>query len=136
MNESSIPPGIPVTPVTSDKDVQTWAMLCHLAGLCGIPFPSFGAILGPLVVWLIKRNDHPTIDAAGKEALNFHLSILIYSLALAAVGILTLWLFIGFLFLLLAAVVTLAGLVFAVIAAVKTSNGETYRYPLSLRFLR
>jgi uncharacterized Tic20 family protein len=52
------------------------------------------------------------------------------------VGILTLWLFICFLFLLLAAVVTLAGLVFAVIAAVKTSNGETYRYPLSLRFLR
>lgn len=135
MNESSLPPGIPVSPVTSDKDVQTWAMLCHLAGLCGIPFPSLGALVGPLVVWLIKRNDHPSIDAAGKEALNFHLSILIYSWALALVGILTVWLFIGFIFLFLAAGVTIVGLIFAVIAAIKTSNGETYRYPLTIRFL-
>ena len=43
-------------------------MLCHLSALAGLLVPSIGAALGPLVVWLIRRNDHPTIDAHGRES--------------------------------------------------------------------
>lgn len=112
-----------------------WAMLCHLAGLCGLIFPSFGALVGPLVVWLLKRNEHPAIDAAGKEALNFHLSALLYTWGLILIGFLTLWLLIGFLFLLMASAVAILALVFSVVAAVRTSDGHVYRYPATIRFI-
>ncbi|MGE3312340.1 MAG: DUF4870 domain-containing protein [Limisphaerales bacterium] len=123
------PPGIP------EKDIRTWSMLCHLAALCGLLVPSVGTVVGPLVVWLVKRNDHPTIDAHGKEALNFQISVFIYTWALGVIGIATTWLLIGFGFLLLAFVAGIVGLVYSVVAAIKVSNGESFRYPLTIRFL-
>lgn len=110
-------------------------MLCHLSALAGLLVWSLGAVLGPLVVWLVKRNDHPIIDAHGKEALNFQISILIYSWVLGVIGALTAWILIGFLFLGLAFLIAIAGVIFAIIAAVKVSNGETFRYPFTIRFL-
>jgi uncharacterized Tic20 family protein len=83
----------------------------------------------------VKRNDHPIIDAHGKEALNFQISILIYSWVLGVIGALTAWILIGFLFLGLAFLIAIAGVIFAIIAAVKVSNGETFRYPFTIRFL-
>ncbi len=133
---STFTPPIPPPPPSGlpERDIRTWSMLCHLAALAGLLVPSFGAVVGPLVVWLLKRNDHPTIDANGKESLNFQLSILIYSWALGVVGIATAFILIGFAFLFLAFVVGLLGLIFAVIAAIKVSNGESYRYPFTIRF--
>lgn len=112
-------------------------MLCHLAALAQliVPIPSLGAIAGPLVVWLIKRNDHPTIDQNGKESLNFQLSMLIYAWALWLIGVPTTFILVGFLFLAAGFIVWVIALVLAVVAAVKVSQGESYHYPMTIRFL-
>lgn len=119
----------------ADKDVRLWSMLCHLSALCGLLVPSFGAVLGPLVIWLIKRNDHPDIDANGKESLNFQISILIYTWVLGAVGAATLFLLVGFAFIFAAFLISVGGLIYAILGAVRTSNGEPHRYPFALRLV-
>jgi uncharacterized Tic20 family protein len=107
-----------------------------MVALIGIPF---GNVLGPLVVWLVKRDASPGVDAHGKESLNFHLSWSLYwILAAAVVGALC-FLLIGFLllpFLFIGYAVGIIGMVIlSVIGSVKASNGELYRYPLTIRFL-
>lgn len=113
------------------KDARMWAMFCHIAGLAGfIPMmPIFGSIIGPLIIWQIKKDEFEFVDEHGKEALNFQISILIYALisgllCLACIG-----------FILLPAVY-LFDLIFLIIAAVKSNNGEHYRYPLCIRFIK
>lgn len=118
-----------------ERDIRLWSTLCHLSALCGLLIPYVGSAVGPLVVWLLKRHDHPAIDAAGKDALNFQISMLLYSGALWLVGIPLAFIFIGFLFFGLAVIVGLVALVLAVIAAVKVSNGGTFRYPFTIRFI-
>jgi uncharacterized Tic20 family protein len=117
-----------VTPAVS-KEEQNWAMLCHLSALIGFVIP-FGSILGPLVIWLIKRADMPLVDQHGKEALNFQLTVAILALISWALVVVL----IGFVLL---AVVALGALFFVIRAAIKISNGELgYRYPYSIRFLK
>ena len=53
-------------------------MLCHLSSLAGSVIP-FGNIVGPLVVWLIKKDEYAFVDDQGKESLNFQISITIYT---------------------------------------------------------
>jgi uncharacterized Tic20 family protein len=117
----------------ANPQARTWAMLCHLAGLAWIlPItPAFGSVLGPLIVWLIKKNEYPFVDEQGKEALNFQITMLIY----CAVAALLMLLCIGF-FLLL--VVVIVEIVFTVIAAIKANDGHHYRYPypLIIRFIK
>ena len=103
-------------------------MLCHLSALAGFFIP-LGNLLGPLVVWLVKKNEIPSVDAHGKESLNFQISILIYAIVS---GILVLVL-IGFVLLI---AVGIFSLVCIIIASIKASNGEPYRYPLTIRFLQ
>ncbi len=110
-------------------------MVCHLSALLGLLVPWVGGAVGPLVVWLVKRHDHPAIDAHGKESLNFQISILIYATVLSLLAVATMVILIGFLFMALALVVWVLGMIFAVVAAVKASNGEFYRYPFTIRFL-
>jgi hypothetical protein len=117
-----------VTPAVS-KEEQNWAMLCHLSALIGFVIP-FGSILGPLVIWLVKRADMPLVDQHGKEALNFQLTVAILALISWALVVVL----IGFVLL---AVVALGALFFVIRAAIKISNGELgYRYPYSIRFLK
>ena len=113
------------------KDVRMWAMFCHLAGLAGIVVPVIlSGIIAPLIVWQIKKDDHPFIDENGKEALNFQISIGIY----AFVSVLLIFAFcIGALLL---AAVEIFNLVFLLIAGIKANNGESYRYPLCIRFIK
>ncbi|HEV3243543.1 MAG TPA: DUF4870 domain-containing protein [Chthoniobacterales bacterium] len=130
MNETqpaSPPP--PPTPTTyTSAEIRTWCVLCHASALLGLFFHFFGHLLGPLVVWLIKRDASPEIDANGRESLNFQLSMLIYDivagiLCIVLIGIpilIALW---------------VLNTVFVIIASVKTSNGEFYRYPFTIRFL-
>lgn len=130
MNDA-IPPAVPAR-----DEARTWIVGCHLAALLGLVLPSFGALIGPLVVWLLKKADDPRIDANGREALNFQLSMLIYSWVLGTIGVVTMFILIGFLFLGAAILVGLFGLIMSIVAAVKASNGEDhYRYPLTLRLL-
>lgn len=114
-----------------EKETRTWAMVCHLAAFVAFIGIPFGNILGPLVVWLIKRKDYPFVEDQGKEALNFQISITIYGLFAGVFAIITFGLGIIVLFLL-----GIAGIVLSIIAAVAANNGEYYRYPLTIRFLK
>ncbi len=105
-----------------------WGMFCHLAALAGYIIP-FGHILGPLVVWLVKREEYPFVADQGKEALNFQISITIYGL----ICIPLVFLAIGILLLI---ALMVAALVFIVIAAIKANEGTPYRYPLTIRFIK
>jgi len=103
------------------KDARQIAMFAHLS-------PLFLGILGPLLIWLLKKDDDPFIDEQGKEALNFHISVMIY----AAACIPLVFIFIG-IFALLA--VGIGSLVLAIIAGIKANEGEHYRYPLTIRLI-
>ena len=113
----------------ANPKARTWAMLCHLAGFAWIlPItPAFGSVLGPLVVWLIKKNEFPFVDEQGKEALNFQITMLIYG----AVAALLMLICIGFILL---AAVAVVDVIFTVIAAIKANDGVHYRYPKWLIF--
>jgi uncharacterized protein len=126
MNETQ-PTSPPPTSSTS-SEIRTWCVLCHASALLGLFFHFFGHLLGPLIVWLIKRDASPEIDANGKESLNFQISMLIYDIV---AGILCIVL-IGFPILI---ALWVLNTVFVIIASVKTSNGEFYRYPFTIRFL-
>ncbi len=106
---------------------NTWAVIMHLSGFSGCVIPS-GHLLGPLVLWLIKRTDSPVLDRTGKEVLNFQISYTIYAIAASALMLVL----VGFLLL---PVVLIAWVVLIIVAAVKTSNGEDYRYPFTIRLL-
>lgn len=114
-----------------NKDARTWAMFCHLSGLAGLLpiIPVIGAVIAPLILWQVKKEEHPFVDEQGKEALNFQISILLYEvvaglLCFACIG-----------FVLLPAVVVF-DVVFLIIAALKANNGEHYAYPLIIRFVK
>lgn len=114
---------------------NTIAMACHLCGLLGYLGNGFGSIVGPLIVWILKKDEIPFVNAHGKEAVNFNISIFLYGAVLMAFAFLT------FGFGLLLAVplgIALVGfhLVFTIIAALKANEGEIYRYPFCIRFLK
>jgi hypothetical protein len=111
------------------KDEQNWAMICHLAALAGFLIP-FGNILGPLVVWLMKRTDMPLVEVHGKEAINFQISVTIAFLVCVPL----MFVLIGIPLMVL---VGLGALILTVMAAVKISNGNLdYKYPFALRLLK
>ena len=112
-----------------DKQDRTWAMFCHLTALSACIGIPFGNIIGPLVIWLIKREELAIVDEHGKESLNFQISISIYSI----ISFFLCFAFIGFL--LLPAVLIVA-FVFVIIATIKASKGEPYRYPLTIRLIK
>ncbi|HSH51663.1 MAG TPA: DUF4870 domain-containing protein [Bacteroidales bacterium] len=114
------------TPIS--KDERMWAMFCHISAFAFFIFP-FGNILGPLVIWLIKKETYPFVDEQGKESLNFQISITLYGLAALLLSII------------LIGIPILIALFFfdfimVVIAAVKANDGYHYRYPLSIELIR
>ena len=117
------PPSVPpvVEPGQADRetnrDARMWAMLGHLTGLL--------SFIGPLVVWLIKKEEFPFVDEQGKEALNFQITMLIYGF----VAGLTMFICIGFL---LGPAVWIVDVVFLIIATIKANDGYHYRYPWPL----
>ncbi len=111
------------------KDERMWAMLSHISAFAFFVFPAFGNILGPLIIWLIKKEEYPFVDEQGKEALNFQISITIYSLAAALLSII------------LIGIPILIALFFfdfimVVVAAIKANDGFHYKYPLSIQLIR
>ena len=118
-----------MTKAKGNNPAHTWAMLCHLLGLCAFVGIPFGNIIGPLVVWLIKGKEYSFVDDQGKEALNFQISMTIYGII---AGILVV-IFIGW-FLLLALLI--ADIVFIIIASIKANDGEAYRYPYIIRLIK
>ena len=125
-------PAIPSS-ATSDNSL---AVVMHLLGFSWFVFPFYGNILGPLVLWLIKRGDSSYLDRVGKEVLNFQISFSIYISATLAVGTVLLIFLVGILFYLLAAAIWVAWVILMIVGAVKTSNGEEYKYPFTIRLLQ
>jgi uncharacterized Tic20 family protein len=122
MNQES-----PLAPSTS-SDIRTWRVLCHASALLGLFFHFLGHILGPLVVWLMKRGDSPEIDAHGKESLNFQISMLIYD----AIAAILCFILIGIPILI---ALWVLNTVLVIIASVKAGEGKFYRYPFTIRFI-
>lgn len=114
-------------PIAS-KDERMWAMFAHLSALLGFVFP-FGNIIGPVVIWAIKKDQMPLVDDQGKESINCQISFTIYML----VAFLLVFVLVGFLILPLLALVDL---ILVIIAGIKANDGERYRYPLIFRFVK
>jgi uncharacterized Tic20 family protein len=106
-------------------ETRNWATLSHLSAF--VVFLGIPSLVGPLVAWLLKRDD-PYVDHHAREALNFNISFLIYGLV-AALSILLL---IG---LLLLPIVAITWFVLVIRGAVKASNGEYYVYPFTMRLV-
>jgi uncharacterized Tic20 family protein len=116
-------------PQPQAKEEQNWAMICHLAALSGFVIP-LGNILGPLIVWLIKKDTMPLVNQHGKEALNFQITVTIAMV----ICIVLMFVLIG---ILLVFVVGIGALVLTIMAAVKVSNGQLdYKYPWTLRLIK
>ncbi len=113
---------------TADKEARQWAMFCHFAAFLGMVFP-FGNLLGPLIVWQLKKDTDPFVDDQGKEALNFQITMAIallisFLLVFVVVGIVLIWL------------VGIAALVLTIIAGIKANEGKAYRYPFCWRVIK
>ncbi len=132
------PPAEPMTGAPSAAERQ-WAMFAHLSALLGAILTGgvggWGCFIGPLVIWLIKKDTMPFVNDQGKEALNFNITVAIAAVILFLLSIMTLglglviaiplWFIIG-----------IAWLVFTIIAGIKANEGVRYRYPFTLRLVK
>jgi uncharacterized Tic20 family protein len=127
-SEAQVPPQPEPAPPTIDasaitQDSKTMAMLCHLLGL----FTNF---IGPLILWLIKKDEDKFVDSQGKEALNFQITI---AIAGVAATILMPVFCIGALIGIAAAI---CNVIFCILACVAANKGEDYRYPVCIRLIK
>ena len=145
------------------QQARTWAMFCHLSslvwivlGVIGLPIP-LSNLLGPLVVWLLKKDQYRFVDAHGRESLNFQISMTLYGIALFILAIAAFFVYLiiagtlatldggafaviggvmgGIGLVILLSLIGLVELVLVIVAAIQAQKGNIYRYPLTLRFL-
>ena len=116
------PPTVPGFPAARQSDETIWAVLAHLSYFVL-------ALIGPLIIMLVATEERPFARAHAVEALNFHITVLIG----VVVSIILIFVVIGILTLI---VVLIAGVVFSILAAIKASQGEGYRYPINLRLVK
>ena len=110
--------------IETNKDARTWGMLAHLLGI-------FTWFIGPLIIWMIKKDEHAFVDDQGKEAVNFQITLfigytIISGLAAATCGTGAI----------LYPVLYVLQVVFGIIATMKANNGQRYRYPATLRLIK
>lgn len=113
---------------TYTQSERDWAMFCHLSSFAGFFFP-LGGIIGPLICWISRKDDSKWVDSNGKASLNFQISMLLYivlaiPLCFILVGIpilIFLW---------------ILKIVCVIVASIKASKGEYFKYPLSIPFLQ
>lgn len=127
------PSPVAVPHAMSPSDEKTWAVIAHLSALAAMLIGF--AFLGPLVVYLIKKDDSPYVRQHAAAALNFQLSWLIWGIVLAISGVILLFVLIGFVLLFCLLIGLIAWLVFVILAAVKANNCELYKYPLTVNFV-
>ncbi len=116
----------PLEPI--DRDARNWAMGCHMIALVGLLGNGIGFLLGPLILWLIKREDHPFINEQGRESVNFQLTMLLAILVCVPL------IFVG-IGILLMPMIAVFDVVMVIVAGIKAADGQHYRYPLTFRFL-
>jgi uncharacterized Tic20 family protein len=127
---SAIPPA---GPQNARDDARNYALAAHLSALLSL-FVGF-PFIGPLVVYLVKKDD-PFVRRHAAEALNFNLSIMLYSAVIIVVGLLLLIVLVGIVVWLLLIPLGILWIVLICIAATKAGQGAEYRYPLTIRFVR
>ncbi|MCQ4348587.1 DUF4870 domain-containing protein [Pseudomonas stutzeri] len=110
-----------------DAEARKWAMFCHYAAFAWVLAPMIGNVIGPLVVWQLKRESDPYVDSQGREALNFQITVSLALLACAALA----WIAFP-----LATLVSVGALVLTVIGGIRANEGRPWRYPFCIRFLR
>jgi hypothetical protein len=123
------------TPADLPAEARTWAMASDLSALAGLLIGGLPAFVGPLLIWLLRKDRDGFTGAHALEALNFNLSVIVYVLVAVVLTIGTL----GLAIVVVGPVLLVALLVYVVAtvkATVRASNGELYRSPLSIRFLR
>lgn len=126
--QSDTPPPLPSEDTPESRQ---WITILHLSALAGFLLVGFGQILGPLIVWLIKKNTVPGLDAAGRNVLNFQISWTLWwaiSWIFVAIG----WCLI--LPLAIPLILLIAWIVLGILGAVRASEGILYRFPLTIRF--
>jgi uncharacterized Tic20 family protein len=116
-------------PQIVSKRERGWAALCHGAAIAGFIIPFVGNILGPMLIWMLKKDAFPLVDDQGKESMNFQImmSILYVASALLLFLVLGLLLLVG---------LGMYSLIMIAIATVRTMRGEIYRYPISVRLIK
>ena len=110
------------------KEARTWGMFCHLAALLGLVGPLLN-ILGPFIVWLVKKNEYQFVDEQGKESMNFQITMTLLTLLAALLIVVKIGIILLF-------AVGVVNIVFVIIASIKTNNGESYNYPFKIRFIK
>lgn len=111
------------------NDEKNWGVYCHIATILGVFVPVLGNFLGPLVVWLMKKEEIPFVEDQGKEVLNFQITLLLISIAagfLSAIfiGIIILWL------------LPFYWLICTIVGSMNASKGVAFRYPVTLRLIK
>jgi uncharacterized protein len=131
------------TPAGADSGIpaeeRQWAMFAHLSALAGGILTSaiggWGFFIGPLVIWLMKKDTMPFVADQAKEALNFNITVSGIFVILLILSLLTLG--IGFLVTSpIMFIIGIAALVFIIIASIKANQGIAYRYPFTLRLVK
>lgn len=139
-NQRSVWSAPPAPMGAASAEEKTWAMMAHLSALLGGLLTSgrggsVGFFIGPLIVWLIKKDTMPFVNDQGKEALNFAITVSLACLALLLLTLATLGL--GFLLAFpLIMIIGVTATVLIIIAAVRANQGIAYRYPFSLRLVK
>ena len=142
MAENQTQPPPPIAPLSTpppsnpESQARMWNMLCHLSALAACIGIPFGNILGPLIIWQIKKNEFPSVDLHGKAALNFQITVTIAAVIGAALAFMLSFFCVGFLLFPVVVLIVLAGMILAIIAGIKANNGEDYKYPYSIEFVK
>lgn len=133
---STTPPPLASMPSAEERQ---WAMFAHLSALLGGLVTGWvggwGWFLGPLIIWLVKKDTMPFVNDQAKEALNFNITIAIVFIILTILSVATLG--IGLVIALpLMFIIGIAALVLIIMAAMKANEGKVYRYPFALRLIK
>jgi len=125
-NSAAAPPvsGVDAPVGAVSQDDRTWGMLAHLSSVIAILLGGL-SFLGPLIVWIAKKDQSAFVADQGKEALNFQIAVLIASLVCGVTCILAI----------LIPVIVVANIVYSIIGAMEANKGATYRYPYTIRLI-
>lgn len=126
MSDPAAGPGPGAAPTENER---TWGMLAHLAALAGLLFPLVGNVVGPLLVWLNKREQSAFVAEQALESLNFNISVSIAAVLCALAALVLIGLLLG-------VALCIAWLALTLVAAIRASEGVSYRYPFSLRLVK
>ena len=118
---------IPAYQVISEED-KSLAMLCHLLGI-------FTGFIGPLILWLVKKDSSAFVGHHGREALNFQITLMLVMLGLGSVTVVLMFVVVGILLVPVLFIVPILALVAEIIAAVAAQKGEWHRYPCCIRLI-